>query len=186
MKVSKQSGFSLLELLVTILIVGLAAGAVSLSIGRGVNPYETRWVAKKLRSTIELAAEEVQFSGDNFGLAFYRSDIDKPWQFDWYRQVDLNWLPVAEHAGDLSQQEIFGKGELPEGFDIDIRSPNGMSLFDTDKTGDAKKPQILFFGSGEITPFQLSLENENNDIRYRLDGDMLGRIRLYENDDRVL
>lgn len=174
---NKHRGFSLVELLVVVLVVGLAISLAVLAVGDGAHAYDTRWVAGKLRSTIELAAEEATLSGNNLALGFLHSDTGQSWHYRWYRQTGAAWLPI-------NNDKVFRSVVLPENIDIAIASAEELSALGLDDSAMVNKPQIYFFAGGEITPFQLSLSNKNGDAQYRIQGDMLGRIEMNDENER--
>ena len=89
----RQRGYTLVELLVVMVVLGILLGMVSLSLVPDPTA-KLRRDAERLEALFALAAEEAQLSssaiawrGDTKGYAFYRRD----------RQRD-QWIPIADDA----------------------------------------------------------------------------------------
>ena len=173
-----QTGFSLLELIIVLVIIGVIVAAITLSIAdtRGDN---LRFEARRLSARISLAFDEAIITNQEYGL-----EIEN----DHYRFLVLNedsWQAIsAEDEKQLLEQK------LPQGMEIQLKvdglfaqfNDQGVSkLFseyeegseDTDNTDafeesdnnsqsvDKKlRPQIYLMSSGELNPFTLMIGYE--------------------------
>ena len=127
-----QSGFSLIELLVVILIIGLAIRFVSFSIG-GNSQRQMMQEVKQFVNASSLIAEEAVLSRQQWGVDFYRESDDDGdrYGYRWLVQREGIWVqadPVAELPIDVQfspdvqlrlefddvEQEIELKRELVE------------------------------------------------------------------------
>ena len=176
---TQQTGFSLLELIIVLVIIGIVVAAITLSIAdtRGDN---LRFEARRLSARISLAIDEAILTNQEYGL-----EIAK----DRYRFLALNednWQAInAENEKQLLEQII------PEGMEIQLKvdglfadfNEQGVSKlfseykegFEDDESmdndannnnnvvGDKKlRPQIYLMSSGEINPFILMIGYEVN------------------------
>lgn len=94
------NGFSLLELLVVILIIGLAVGLVSFSGGGNNSAYQLREELRFFANTLGLLAEEASLSGDQYGVDFYWDMVDGEEVYG-YRWLKLD-IPQIDEEKELN------------------------------------------------------------------------------------
>lgn len=102
-RVLSARGFTLVEIMVVILIIGLGVGIVSFNIG-GNRPLVLRNEARQLANQFEIVAGEATLGGETWGLQFYRaaapdSDVDGASVIAW------RWLHFREPASLIGPQE---------------------------------------------------------------------------------
>lgn len=155
----RQFGFSLLEMLVVLLIIGLMTGMVFMSGSLSHGP-PARAAAHRLQVIIQLAHDEAQAQGRNLAIGF--------WQHGWrFYELDpqLIWQPL-QVDGPLRSHTLNDEVRLTLRLD-----GQDVILAPTDQT----HPQVFLLSSGEAQPFTLVIEQ--GDIpREILRGDALGRI----------
>ena len=153
-KSKHSSGFTLLELLVVIVIVGILISFTALTI-RGVDPDDLiKEEAQRFNQLMQLALEEAILKGLEYGIAFTPNSYTFLVQ-----QEDKTWLPLDD--------KLLRKRELEHDLEIELTvDDNGVVLSepvaiptddinqeDTDNTEDDKvEPQVFLLSSNEITP----------------------------------
>jgi type II secretion system protein H len=174
MNPARAAGFSLLELLVVVLIIGLGVVLVTLNIGDN-RALELRSAARELANHTALIAEEAELTNQSWGVQIYRDNaagVDRiAWRWLWFGPE--GWQPEAPRdlpAGGRFASDVSAELSV-EGGDIEI----GPLPPKTKKS----VPDIWLAPGGEVTAFELRLRLDGDDgepIIVR--GDALGRIEL--------
>lgn len=167
---SRHRGFTLLELLVVAVIIGIIASFAVLSIGRRALDDRLETEAHRLQELFSLAADEAVLQGAEIGF------IQTP---AGYQFLGLNrdgkWQPL-EDAGALRARAVEEPFYLQ--LHVDGRAvPPPREAVDHD-TREEIKPQVLLLSSGEATPFTLEIRARDYGPHYTLEGDLLGRTKL--------
>lgn len=178
---SRDSGFSLLELLVVLLIIGLSLGAVGFAIGHDQQARTQARALEQLAAEIKLEVQQSRFDGRDRGLVFRAVSLDV-WSWQWWRQIDGVW----QIADSVSETNAPGTTQL-------LTAPNMFQLQVDGKFLDlatrpnrahanhSRSPDIVIYSSGEVTPFSLAMVlDESNSQSLLLCGDAFGRISLVQ------
>lgn len=188
---AKDQGFTLLELLVSIVIIGVILSMAVLSVGGGRDD-EVEEEARRLAALMELAGQEAILKTKELGVRF----TPNGYQF-------MEWIKANDD--DEGRWQAFADGvlknrELADGLEVELFDQEGLPVTleiedsdedeDEDKDEEMKKitPHILLLSSGERTPFELTIGVDKleaigkEDIRYHLKGDMLGSLAVEKKD----
>lgn len=177
-------GFTLVEVMVVVLIIGIMLTFATLSVGDRAAGDTLDLEARRLEELFRLALEEAELKGFEIGFRYTESQYQ-------FLAVggEGRWEPIAE--GPLRPRPI------PLPLEIRLRvdgrpvppaqdqAPRAASREDDE--APELEPQVLFLSSGELTPFSLDLTAAGVDAAHRLSGDLLGRLTLERLDqDRLL
>jgi general secretion pathway protein H len=163
-------GFTLLEVLVVVVIIGVMATLAVLSIGTRSVEDRLALEARRLQELLTLAADEAVLQGVELGF------IQTPDGYEFLILKDSKWT-LLEEAGPLRARALGEPFYLR--LQVDGRAVGPV------RTDDAKvelKPQIVLLSSGDATEFTLDLKAQQYDPFYRLSGDLLGRMTLDRKD----
>lgn len=176
----RQRGFTLLEIMVVILILGLALGVVSLSVGGDDGASAAYKEAEDFMLTSNFVAEQTVLDSQIIGLFFEprtaADSIDLQWCYRWQRRRDNTWQQIPSLPerclSTRLQIEMIVEGE-PYEHDPDL-TPT--------------PPVLVFYPSGESTPFELAIFEAQGglteeDSVQRIAVDMMGDIRWRNRDE---
>lgn len=194
------SGFSLVELLVVLLIIGLGFSMASVNVG-STNSLGLQSEAKLFANRLALVSEEAVLSREQWGVDIYREAGDDGDQFG-YRWLVLSdnkqWLlgNVKKQPADFLlpssvglKLELEGRGEeMDVLFKQKIIEQHKDVAGNSDETAKAAaqysatrvvKPAIWMLSNGEMSGFSLTLfDRDNLESRVIIVGDELGRIKI--------
>jgi len=161
-------GFTLLELLVVLVMIGIILGVMVLSLGDGGRSDQIRQEARRLSTLFSMLSQEAVVNSSEYGVQL------KPDGYRFLRFVDGKWQAVENDT-------LLRERQLPEGIELTLYqdkvevSLQPFSLLQQE--ADKAKPQLLFFSSAERTPFELELAyRDPPELRQRIDGPLLGDI----------
>ncbi|MCE9680140.1 type II secretion system minor pseudopilin GspH [Shewanella sp. AS1] len=188
MRSLRQSGFTLMEVLLVILLIGLAAAAVTYTSSSAGKQQELERTAKQFIATTELVLDETVLSGQFIGIV-----IDKSYyKFVYYEEG--KWKP-------LEDDRLLAEREMPYGVEMSLIL-DGLPLSQEDEEDDSwfdeplielteeekkkfPEPQVMLFPSGEMSAFELtfvSKDEQGDEIDTLVVGDALGRLTLGRDD----
>lgn len=184
MRYSRHQGFTLLEILLVVLLMGLAASAVTFTLGNTDKKQELTRVAQKFMATTELVLDETVLSGHFIGIIV---DDDR-YRFVVYHEDKWQPLESDRMLGEVQMEPEISLALVLEGLPLVQEDEEDESWFDEpfiEETDSEKKknpePQIMLFPSGEMTGFELAFitKDENNqNIEVQVVGTALGRLTI--------
>ena len=195
--VMSDAGFSLLELLVVVVIVGLAVAIVGLSVGNN-KPQELRNDARDFANYTAQVEDEALLSRGPWGVQLYRETNAEQGSehiaYRFLRLTDQGWQPDAPrdiprvvHFSDnvTATLEVDGTEQLIEPLNPardDKKKSDDISKGDNKKMRDDNSktlmPTIWLAPGGEVTPFKLQLRFVGGEEGPLVRSDALGRIEL--------
>jgi general secretion pathway protein H len=163
-------GFTLLELLVVVAIIGMLAGAVTLSLGALGNDREIDEETNRLRSMIDLLHEESLMQSRDYGLMFSETG----YRFYVFDYQTLKWaLPPGDRL--LQQHELrplLSMDLLLDGRIVPL--PRDFESQDVENP----EPQVMLLSSGEVTPFVVEMRRSGSDGRFELTAEIDGDVSV--------
>lgn len=167
-KINNKQGFTLLEVMLTILLIGITATVVVMTLPTHTNKAnDPKWQAESFVVLLQLAEDEALTSGNEYGIVLKESS----YQFAQYNYTKKQWLPIFK--GGLSKRRNLSE-------DIRLTMTLKGSIWDKDQPTDEQfikddepdkiksddkiqplKPQVFVMSSGELTPFTVEFSNHN-------------------------
>jgi general secretion pathway protein H len=205
---SAVAGFTLMEVLVVIVIIGVIVSAATLSFGILGGDRESEDEARRFWALLQQAREEAELQTADIGVYVAASSYE-------FLRMDPRkrlWVPIA---GDvlyfprqlpeglrfrvwLESREIVLKPQLPdrsedeqdEDEDDEEKSDEKRIVVDRTNTNpngrQENPPQIMVLSSGEIMPFELQIERDGAEAHWRVVAQPDTDLRVERrNDDRT-
>ena len=156
-----ERGFTILEILVVVAVISIIASTILLSTsfsspGEGLKKH-----AVTLSKTLHLLMQEAILQDRNYGVA-----------------ITPGAYKILEFNGEkfLPSEDKFIK-KLGRQYAFEDELTIDKDIVKIEKT-DEPQPQILILASGEMTVFQWDILDHDNDLRVRLNSDLLGKITM--------
>lgn len=148
-----NKGFTLIEIMVVLLILAIVTAVAMLSFNRLSGTRHVKFFSQNLNDKIRLAEQTAMLQSTTIGLEISRSSYA-------FYQFNQRWQPFIL-AGTSTTTAMPSTTNLKLSInDNPISIPNEPT----------QKPQIIFYPSGDITPFKLTLNNQTT-ITGKLNGD---------------
>lgn len=174
---SGMRGFTLLELMMVVLLLGLLIG-VGLNLDVTDTPAQPHTQLEQLSQQFTLASLEAVQGGTVWGLDFYR--LPQGSGYRWLSHDGRSWQEVEPAILDADTSDFRWPSGMASELIVDGRivSMQPPQPF----TGDpqAVQPDILLLPTRESTPFTLTLQQQT---RASMTVDTMGRVRLAEAND---
>ena len=169
----RTRGFTLLELLVVLLIIGVVLTFTTLSMDSGRLDGKLEQESRRLLSLIRLVGEEAVMQSQEMGIEFSLE------QYRFYVLEEDKWRPLAD--------DVLRERRLPDGIRMDLITDGhqlalaedlGKGLGEPSQGTDFGTPQVMLLSSGEAIPFQITLTALNHDRAYRISGSWDGKFEM--------
>lgn len=175
-----SGGFTLLEVLMVVLVVGILSAVVLLGLNPGGPERRMDDEAERLASLLSLASSEAVMQNREYGLHL----DDAGYHFLCLDEKTQRW---ATCAGD----SLFREHALPEGLEVRVLSDrrlrlppartSSQSLSLEDQKTPELQPDVLLLSSGEASPAELEIRVVDDPaLRVEIRVDEIGRVRWGE------
>lgn len=192
---ARQAGFTLIEIMVVIMIIGIVAGLATLSVGQGPGRV-VQDEAQRLQSLLTLANEEAVLQSEELAIEVYKNG----YRFLVLNQAEVEWQWEALQGHPVLRPRCFAQGitmvaEI-EGMPASLEQLDCAAeavQADKKKSGEddttssapkkaAKKsaeedpPRIFLLSSGEMTPFEMTLILPDKSNPWQVLGEITGKL----------
>ena len=155
MDIKRQAGFTLVEVLCVLALLGLTAGLVVLNLPKPAPPFRTE--VQGVTTLLNLAARQSIIDGKSRGIDFTTSQLNI---------LEYNGEWILDRERDFT--DIYGLELVVEDQEIDL------TVREKKKEKSDLPPLIYFDATGNVTSFSLSLEGREES--FILAPDARGRI----------
>lgn len=164
---SRQRGFTLIEIMVVVVIIGTVITFGVL----GMMPDDDRELenqARRLHTVLELAHENALLEARELGL------ILEPDGYRFTELVNDEWRGI-----DSSPHGYLRPHTMPDHLRLEVELDGLPGEREPGRSED-DRPGIMLLSSGEITPFRLRISERHarGDAHYLLRGELMGRLSL--------
>lgn len=165
---SRQAGFTLIEIMIVVVIIGFSAGMATLAFAPD-DTTELEEAVDKFMLQAEFVGEQTVLTGEVIGLFVEpRAARDgDTWCYQWRRFRNSSWQPVSDFLGDQCLRSTVELELVVEG-----------EPYEYDERETTPKPVLMFYPSGESTRLEMALFTRfDSDEIERVEVDMMGGIR---------
>jgi general secretion pathway protein H len=166
----RPRGFTLLELLIVVAIIGLLVQAVTLSMGALGNDRDIEQEAGRLRSVIDLLREEALMQSRDYAIMFtetgYRFYVFDYQQLEWVQPPNDRLLERHSLPQQVSMALVLDGRDVPLERD-----------FESQEIENAE-PQVMLLASGELTPFTVEVGRDGIDGRFEITAELDGTVSV--------
>lgn len=166
-----QSGFTMIEILVVLVLVGLLASLAIVNLGGGREQREMTSKIRELFVLMQTASEQAILNSEELGLVI----DEQGYRFVVFDEQEREW---KSESARLFQ----GRG-FPEWMSVTLFSEDDLPRLakgeEDDDDENLLQPDIVFYSSGETTAFELEfVATPSPDRVYRLESDGLNDIEM--------
>ena len=181
----RSRGFSLIEILVVIVIVGIVMSIAILSITLAGGDSQLREEAQRMVSLVEVAQDESLLQGREFGLEFMQGA---------YRFVEFD--PLTRQWTEIVGDDTLRLRQLPEELELELfiedrrvvlkSDPARMRMEEDARPGvEQYAPHVLIYSSGDMSPFELHFVRRIDDSMLAVQGNFAGEIEIVTAEDSM-
>jgi general secretion pathway protein H len=174
-----QHGFTLLEILVVIVIIGVMVSMATLSIGLLGADRQVEEETRRFWAVLRQAREEAELQAIDLAIFVGTTDYEFL-RFDTRR---TEWQPVVD-------DKLYAQRTLPEGLRFRLWMEGREivlkpGLPDRSKKDENQKwpPQLTVLSSGDVVPFELQIERDGAPALWRLTSLADGDLRIEQRKD---
>jgi general secretion pathway protein H len=167
---ARARGFSLMEIMVVVAIVGLVTAVVIINFAGSNRDTELEKEAQRLDALFGYVREQAELQTRDYGFRVN----DKAYSFVVFDVIANQWRLVEE---DDSMRER----EFPEGIEPIVVVEGRRIVLDAKKRETDLKdfsPQLLIFSNGDLSSFEITLRREGSKDLARIYSDEQSEIRL--------
>jgi len=182
---SRSAGFTLVEILVVLVIIGTIVSVAFLSFGLLADDKSLEREARRMSALIDLVTDEAMLQGRDFGLEVLSGG---------YRFVELD--PLINQWFEVTGDDMMAARTLEEGTELELYIEDHRVLLhatasDTErkeKDGDRDltddyMPHILILSSGDVTPFDLLIRRDLDRSEVTLRMSLAGELEIVTGDE---
>lgn len=161
-RLGRVRGFTLLEVMVVMTIIGIIAGMVALRVGDSSRQVRHEREARRLQQAVQLAAQEAIVRGRPYGLRVGSND------YAFCRREAGVWTPIAA-------DNKLGPYLLPGNLQLRIDSTL-PEQDDRDSDQEDACPMIRLSPSGEIEPIRIAVIEGTGNAIIDIDVSVTGKV----------
>ena len=164
---STAAGFTLLELMVVLVLIGIIFTFAMLSFGGDDIAEMMEQESRRLETLLALASDEAVIRGEELAIRFNNEGYE-------FMELQQDGWQVPKNDALLRSRT------LPPGLEVRLQLEGDSPVFPGQKNaGDSEEavtPQIFILSSGEVTPFSVVFESTQSPAQYHLTVSVMGEI----------
>ena len=144
-----SAGFTLIEIMVVVVIIGVVAALMVLSFTLTGRDRELEKESDRLFALFTYAREQAELQTREYGVLFQ----DDGYEFLTYDVRRALWRSVPDDEALVARR-------LPEGLGVKLTVEARPVVLTRPKDARDKTPQVMIFSNGDLTSFAATLERE--------------------------
>jgi len=144
-----SAGFTLIEIMVVVVIIGVVAALMVLSFTLTGRDRELEKESDRLFALFTYAREQAELQTREYGVLFQ----DDGYEFLTYDVRRAIWRGVPDDEALVARR-------LPEGLGVKLTVEARPVVLTRPKDARDKTPQVMIFSNGDLTSFAATLERE--------------------------
>jgi general secretion pathway protein H len=145
----RSAGFTLIEILVVCLIIGIVSAGLVLSVSLTGRDRELEKESQRLYTLIDYAREQAELQTREYGVMFR----DDGYQFLTYDTRQALWR-------DVDEDDSLADRKLPDGLGFTLTVETRPVVLKRPDDAKDKTPQVMIFSNGDLTTFAATLERD--------------------------
>jgi general secretion pathway protein H len=161
------SGFTLVEILVVVVIIGVLSAGLLLSVSLTNEGRDLDKESNRLLELIKYAREQAELQTREYGVIL-QDDSYEFVSYDVHRGI---WRSIFE-------DDVLRARKLPYGLDLKLVVETRPVVLKKPADAKDKTPQIMIFSSGDLTQFELTMEREGGERSVTIMQDDKGQLNF--------
>jgi general secretion pathway protein H len=159
------AGFTLIEILVVVLIIGVVSAGVLLSVSLTGRDRELEKESDRLLALFTYAREQAELQTREYGVLFQ----DDGYEFLTYDMRRAMWRSVFE-------DDALSARKLPDGLGVQLTVEARPVVLTRPADAKDKTPQVMIFSNGDLTSFTATVERDGGRRSVTLTQDEQGQV----------
>ena len=143
------AGFTLIEILVVVIIIGIISAGMLLSVSLTGRDRELEKESDRLLALFTYAREQAELQTREYGVMFQ----DDGYEFLTYDVRRATWRSVFE-------DDALSARKLPDGLGVKLSVEARPVVLTRPKDATDKTPQVMIFSNGDLTAFAATFERD--------------------------
>ena len=168
----RASGFTLLEVLVVIVIIGIITSMAVLSVHVLGGDHEMQQEAERLQAILTQVREDAMLQSRDIGLRLAPTGFD----FLEYDSKNERWREIPDDT-------MLRPRTLPEGLHLALRLEDRAVQLKPPQPATEQnplQPQVVLQASGDLAPFDIIFSRDGTTEQRRVNGTVDGKIELHD------